>query len=239
MTTVEEDIRFLIQIVKKDIEIQKIKKFLEEAPAHIAEINKKIKGMEDELRESQNAFDKLEKERRHLEREIESQNDKITQKRIEQDAAKTNKVFRALGNEIEYLMKQVDKEEERILTILEAAEARKKEVDASTGKLNEVKDSLSSRGRELEEGMRKSREALKIMEDEKVRILPHLSDRIRRLYNRILGVKGDSGVANLVGDICHGCYSRVPPQRAHEIRKNNQIMTCEVCGRILVYFQAD
>ena len=80
---------------------------------------------------------------------------------------------------------------------------------------------------------------LKIIEDEKIRILPHLSERIRELYKRILKVKGDSGVANLVADICQGCYSRMPPQKAHEVRKNDKITTCEVCGRILVYYPID
>ena len=43
--------------------------------------------------------------------------------------------------------------------------------------------------------------------------------------------------ANIAADICQGCYSRVPPQTAHEVRRNNEIMTCEACGRILVYFE--
>ncbi|MCX5754289.1 MAG: C4-type zinc ribbon domain-containing protein [Candidatus Krumholzibacteria bacterium] len=44
-------------------------------------------------------------------------------------------------------------------------------------------------------------------------------------------------MANLLGDICQGCYSRVPPQRAVEVRRNDQIMNCEVCGRILVHYE--
>jgi len=116
---------------------------------------------------------------------------------------------------------------------------KKGELSAVTEKANSEKGSLSEEKAVLERKMADYETRLKVLKDEKLRILPHLSERIRALYKRILNVKGDSGVANLVADICQGCYSRMPPQKAHEVRKNNQIITCEVCGRILVYYPLD
>ncbi len=239
MASIEDDIQLLIQIVKKDVDIQDKRKFLDGAPEQIKILDKKIKQMDDELAESQSAIDKLDEERRHLEREISAQNDKIKQKRIERENINDNKAFRALNKEIEYLEKLVYKEEERVLQILEQAEVRKKEIAAIQEKINNEKGALLDERKGLEERVVREEEQLEILEDEKVRILPHLSDRINGLYSRILNVKGDSGVANLIGDICQGCYSRVPPQKAHEVRRNNQILTCEVCGRILVYYPID
>ncbi len=151
----------------------------------------------------------------------------------------SNEAFRALNKEIDYLEKMIYKEEERVLEILEQAETRKKELETVTERVNSEKSALSTEKAGLEREMGAFEEQLKVIEDEKLRILPHLSERIRNLYKRILNVKGDSGVANLVEDICQGCYSRMPPQKAHEVRKNNQIITCEVCGRILVYYPLD
>lgn len=239
MASIEDDIQLLIQIVKKDVDIQDKRKFLDGAPEQIKTLDKKIKQMDDELAESQSAIDKLDEERRHLEREISAQNDKIKQKRIERENINDNKAFRALNKEIEYLEKLVYKEEERVLQILEQAEVRKKEIAAIQEKINNEKGVLLDERKGLEERVVREEEQLEILEDEKVRILPHLSERINGLYSRILNVKGDSGVANLIGDICQGCYSRVPPQKAHEVRRNNQILTCEVCGRILVYYPVD
>jgi predicted nucleic acid-binding Zn-ribbon protein len=236
MTPVEEDILLLIQVVKKDIDIQEMRKFLDDAPEQIEMLNKRIKRMDDELAENQKAIEKLEEERRHLEREISAQNDKIKQKRIEIDNINSNEAYRALTKEIEYLEKLVFKEEERVLQILEQAEVKKKEIAVIQEKIHQERGALLDEKKGLEERMVREESRLEIAEDEKVRILPHLSERIKKLYNRILQVKGDSGVANLVEDICQGCYSRVPPQKAHVVRRNNQILTCEVCGRILVYY---
>ena len=234
-----DDIQYLIQIVQKDLDIQKKRRFLEEAPARIKRIKRQAREMEKELEAARGEFDKFEKERRHLEREIKTQNDKIEIKRQEQDKAATNKVFRALGREIEYLSKMVDKEEERVLAILEKTEGKKKQLAEATGDFEQKNNILLDEIAGTEAAVMETEENLEVIEDEKLRVLPHLSQKVRQLYDRISKVKGDSGVANLVGDICQGCYSRVPLQKAHEIRKNDQILTCEVCGRILVYYEPD
>lgn len=239
MTAVEDDIQLLIQIVKKDVDIQERRKFLETAPAKIKEIDFKIKRMDEELKEVQEAVERLNKERRHLEGEIDAQNAKLDRKRAESKDVNSNEAYRALNKEIDYLEKMIYKEEERVLEILEQGETKKKELEAATEKVNSEKGTLSKERAGLEQEMADFETQLKVIEDEKLRILPHLSERIRSLYKRILNVKGDSGVANLEADICQGCYSRMPPQKAHEVRKNNQIITCEVCGRILVYYPLD
>ena len=239
MTAVEDDIQLLIQIVRKDVDIQELRKFLETAPGKIKGIDSKIKQIEADLVEVQEAVERLNKERRHLEGEIDAQNAKLDRKRAESKDVNSNEAFRALNKEIDYLEKMIYKEEERVLEILEQGEGKKRELDAASAKTNDEKAELSGRKEKLEREITESQSRLKVLEDEKLRILPHLSERIRTLYERILKVKGDSGVANLVGDICQGCYSRVPPQKAHEVRKNSQIITCEVCGRILVYYPLD
>lgn len=239
MPEAEEDVKYLIQIVKKDIKIQEKRRFLEDAPAKIKEIEKKIKKIDEELKESSEKLEKLEKEKIHLDMEIKSQNDKIERKKEEQRNVNSNKEYRAINTEIEYMTRVVDKDEERVLAILDEMEAVKKELAVIEKKIADDKSKLLEEKRRIEEEAKKSEDDLKILEDEKVRILPHISEPVRNLYERILKAKGDSGVANLVGDVCQGCFSRIPPQKAHEVRKNNQIIKCEVCGRILVYYPLD
>lgn len=239
MAAVEEDIQLLIQIVRKDVEIENRNKFLEVAPEKISKIDAIIKQMDEELQESKEAFERLNKERRHLEGDIEAQNDKLTNKKVESNKVKTNDAFRALTKEIEYLEKVIYKEEERVLEILEQSEVKRKEVETISERVSSEKGVLLEQKDNLEREKVKCEEELQLLQDEKRRILPHLSDRVKMLYTRISSVKGDSGVANLVNDICQGCYSRVPPQKAHEVRRNDQIMSCEVCGRILVYYPLD
>ena len=237
MPTVEEDIQCLIQIVKKDLEIRERKKLMESLPSRIKAIDRELKRMEEDLDETKQIFERLEQEKRHIERDLKTQQSELTKKRDEQRQVKGNKEYRAILAEIDYITKKVDQEEERMLAILDEGETRRRELQILNEKVAGEKNTLLAEKERLEREIRAADDALKILDDEKIRILPHLSEDVCRLYNRILIAKGDSGVANLVGDICHGCYSRLPMQKAHEVRKNDQILNCEVCGRILVYYE--
>lgn len=237
MPTIEEDIQLLIQIVQKDTDIRERRKLIESVPSRIKAIDRELKRMDEEYAETNKTLDKLERERGQINRDIDAQKQAMEAKRGEQRSVKTNKEFQALMSEIQYLASQIDKEETRLIAIDDESEARKREIKRITDRIANDKSALVAERSSLEGSLREAEDALKIIEDEKLRIMPHISERVRALYARILRAKGDSGVANVVGDICQGCYSRVPPQKALEIRRNDDISTCEVCGRILVYFE--
>jgi uncharacterized protein len=237
MPTVEEDIQFLIQIVKKDLEIKEKKKLLDAMPPRIRAIDRDVKKMDEGLGDTKRIVEKLDAEKRHIEMELKTHHEALEKKKEEQRIIRDNKLYRALTLEIEFINKKVDQAEERMLAILEEGEVRRNEMRVLTEKMSHERSALvAERDRLLREASAVD-DSLKIIEDEKLRILPHISEEIRRLYTRIRAAKGDSGVANLLGDICQGCYSRVPPQRAVEVRRNDQIMNCEVCGRILVHYE--
>lgn len=237
MPTIEEDIQLLIQIVQKDSDIRERRKLIESVPTRIKAIDRELKRMDEEYAETNKTLDKLERERSQINRDIDAQKHSIEAKRNEQRSVKTNKEYQALMIEIQYLASQIDKEETRLIAIDDENETRRREIKRITDRIASEKSTLENEKKSLEGALREAQDALKIIEDEKLRIMPHISERIRALYARILKAKGDSGVANVVADICQGCYSRVPPQKALEIRRNDDIFTCEVCGRILVYYE--
>jgi predicted nucleic acid-binding Zn-ribbon protein len=238
MPTVEEDIQYLIQIVGKDMEIKEKKKLLETIPPRIKAIDREVKKMDESLSDTKQIIEKLDHEKRHIELEIKSYGEDLAKKRAEQATIKDNKLYRAIIAEMEFINKKVNEAEERMMVILEEGEVRRGEIGALTEKMSGERGRLVAERDRLQGEMTAADEALKITEDEKLRIMPHISEEIRRLYARIRTAKGDSGVANLAGDICQGCYSRVPPQTAVEVRRNNRIMKCEVCGRILVHYES-
>jgi len=239
MRTADEDIRFLIQIVKKDLELRENRNILENHPGKIAGIDRKLRQMEERYGEASGALDKLNKEKIRLDQDVEYDNQKIAEKKNEQLSVKNNEEYRAKSLEIDFLVKKIDREESRILEILEEMEAKKKDVEEVTRQIDSEKDALQAERDRLVSAMESAEARLKQLDDEKSRILPVLSDRVRKRYERILKAKGDSGVANLIEDVCQGCYSRVPPQKAHEVRRNDSIITCEACGRILVHYPVD
>jgi predicted nucleic acid-binding Zn-ribbon protein len=237
--TVHDDIQFLIQVARMDLNMKEHNRFLEKTPARIKAIDKEIRDMEERYKEAEAKMEKYKREKIRLDNDVKDDRAKIDDKKTEMLSVNDNTEYRARMAEIQYLEKKIDKEEERILELLDLMEAEKKEVESATEKINSDRDTKLMEKNDLEDGIEVARQELGKLSEEKKRILPLLSDRIRNRYERILRVKGDSGVSNLLEDVCQGCYSRVPPQKAHEVRRNDSIITCEACGRILIYFPVE
>jgi len=239
MVDVKEDIRYLIKLVKKDMAIRDKMSVLERNPAKIEEINRKLDEMDRQVGRKEEELEAVQKEKRHLKGIIDSELDKIRQKKIEESRIESNAAYRAWEHELAYLKKNLDEHEEKMLVDLEKIDRIEEQLNAFRREIDGKKKDLIARREKLEREMQQSREELSIIEDEKLRVMPHISERVRKQYSRVLEAKGDSGVANLRNSICQGCFSKVPPQICHEVRKNDRIIRCENCGRILVYYSTE
>jgi hypothetical protein len=54
-------------------------------------------------------------------------------------------------------------------------------------------------------------------------------------YQRLLGTKAGIAIAEARGESCSGCYMSIPPQVYVNVKKNESIITCPNCGRILYF----
>lgn len=237
--THEEDIRLLIKIACKEALIRDLERILDAAPQRIAAIDREIETLEKKLHQGQESIDKWKREKIRLDDEIRAETSAIEKKQAEQINAKTNEEYRARNLEIEFLKKKIDGAEERILEILDRMDEAGREVDAVTRKINTEKEAMLLQRQEHVDAIERAGSELAALKQEKEQVLAQLSGRTRGFYRRILAVKKNTAVANLIDDICQGCHSRVPPQKSHEVRRNDTMITCEACGRILVYFDSE
>ena len=74
------------------------------------------------------------------------------------------------------------------------------------------------------------------LEAEKPKLLSEVDNGLRRKYQRLLDKYGDVAVTRVEGETCGGWHTQLPPQLVVEVRKNDQLITCQSCGRILIYY---
>ena len=61
-----------------------------------------------------------------------------------------------------------------------------------------------------------------------------LAPRVAALYRKI-AVRHERVVAPVLGGVCYGCFVQVPRRRAHDPGRNEELRTCESCGRFIYY----
>jgi predicted nucleic acid-binding Zn-ribbon protein len=148
---------------------------------------------------------------------------------------KTNQEYTALLHEIATAKSEKDAIEERILILMEEADRLAADLKAAESRLAQV----TREGDQSRASLRSERATL---DAELTRLSAQRADQQARTEPRALAIyeqllKGRRGVAvaQMVGETCMACHVRLRPHVTQRIRRNDEIVQCESCQRILYY----
>ena len=177
----------------------------------------------------------IESQKKNLELEVEAQKQKIAKYSIQQFETKKNDEFKAIGHEIDTCNATITKIEDKELELMEQAEAAQKETLAATQTASEAKKHIDGQITELngrEENFKKELAELTANREE---LAAAVEEDTRNRYERLLQNKGGSVVVGIQHGVCGGCHMKFPQQVVLSCRREEEIVTCPNCGRILYY----
>lgn len=232
----KESLLRLLNLQNIDAELDKLKKVQTDYPEAISDLRGKLETAKQAVDAKKEQASDLEKSRRQLEGELETIQSDLKKHQDRLYEVKTNREYDALQIEIEVLRNRADENETIILegieqhdelkTMLEEEERAYKVQEADyLGQIQDLQSRLDKVDGEAS-GWRKKRLVAEELVDR-----PVLSnyDRIRRV------VKDGIAVVPIGKGSCGGCFRQLPPQQRVEVRRQDRIIRCENCGRILVW----
>jgi predicted nucleic acid-binding Zn-ribbon protein len=99
---------------------------------------------------------------------------------------------------------------------------------------------MEERFKEFEEQTRTQAEQLADNQRERERLIATLPKQMSVLYNRIsTRIRDGVAVAEARNNSCTACFMSLRPQVMAEIRRGEDVITCDNCNRILYYVQAE
>jgi predicted nucleic acid-binding Zn-ribbon protein len=238
MTDVKREIHLLVTIAKLDAELNECRTEASLLPEKIAKTEAEIKIVEKSMADADAHLESMNKEKRTLEQKIQDSGEKLKKLRIQLMEVKKNEEYQAMLHEIGHMEKAIDESEERLLMIMDELDQQGVETGDFKKQKGEAKQQLAAEKDALEQRLERLKKDLARLEGEKPKILVELDPQIRKRYDRILAKLHDFAVTHIADEYCQGCHSRIPPQAAMEVRRNDQIIACQACGRILVHYIA-
>jgi hypothetical protein len=236
MTDLRRELHLLITIAKLDAQLNACRNESGQLPEKIEKIDRNVKAIEKAVSEASAHLEAIKKERRLLEQKLQDSAEKVKKLKVQLMEIKTNKEYQAMLHEIGHTEKDIDENEERLLMLMDELDQQGLETGGFTKQKDEERQRLSAERASLEARLQHLGEDTKRLEGEKPKILAELDPQIKRRYDRILAKLHDFAVTHVVDDVCQGCHSRIPPQAALEVKRNDQIIACQACGRILVHY---
>ena len=177
--------------------------------------------------------------RRELEKQVAVVDTRLAQFEAHKAAVKTNQEFTALLHEIATAKGQKDTIEEQILILLEAADGVTADVKAAERALADAKRDGDTARVALGEERRTLDHELSRLADERKRETAAVQATVLAKYDQILKQRRMLAVAAINGEMCTACYVRLRPAVAQQIRRNEDIIQCDSCQRILYFVPKD
>jgi predicted nucleic acid-binding Zn-ribbon protein len=223
----------LIQLHFLDREIAALNSRLSQIPIQMKEVDRKLDRAQRHVQEKQNLIAENQKKRRELEGDLALIETKRKRYKEQLDGVKTNKEYTGLQHEIELVSQAIREMEDQILAQMEEAEILKVQLDeAQKVKDREEKDLLAEQ-QVIQAESDKLEEAMNQLKGKRRHWISQIPVPILEEYESLASHRKGVALAEARDAICQECQMRIRPQLFQEIRRNDTIITCENCSRIL------
>jgi hypothetical protein len=229
------DLRLAIHLQSLDQRIAELEREIAALPKHVAEIEKQLDQHLRRLEADRSALSGNQKELKKLEGDVQVREQKISKLKDQALQAKTNEVYRAFQHEIEFCEKEIRKFEDRILDLMSESEALEKNVRAAEASLRTEKEQVEREKKDTRDRTAIDRKQLAEGQAERGRAVSRMSPAVYAAYERIRRKRGGVVVAEVVEGLCTACHLVLRPQFYQDVRRNEEVLYCESCGRILYY----
>ncbi len=229
------DLKLVVQLQELDGRVAELTKEVSSLPKHIAEIEKKLESHRRKLEADRAALVANQRDRKKFEGDIQIQEQKVSKLRGQMLEAKTNEQYRAFQHEIEFCEKEIHVAEDRILDLMSESEPLEKNVKAAEAALKVESAQVESEKKSARERTDRDKSKLDELFRERNSITAGLSPSLHSMYERLRKSRGGLAIAEAVDGRCSTCHLSMRLQFFQDLKRGEQVLCCESCGRILIY----
>jgi len=190
-----------------------------------------VAAAKERLAENQNA-------RRAIEKDVAMHQGRLSKYREQAMAVKTNVEYHAIQKEIAHAQGEIKAHEDRMLE-------RMLEADDLTAALKKAESDLAAEQKAVEAD-RKAMQAehgvmqasIERISGERTAIVGALNKQVLLTFEQVSKKRNGIAVAEAKDGICTICHVRLRPQVFNTVRRNEEIVQCDSCNRILYFVAA-
>jgi len=225
------------------IELQNLESAIEESRRRIAAHPQRIADAEARLAHAKEAVDAAKQRlkasqeaRREAEKEAAVYQSRLSKFKDQLSAVKTNKEYQAMQHEIETATKELGSVEETVIERMVEADALTADVKKTEQALAAEQKNIDAEKKTLTEELATVEAALKEATAKKDTLITSLAPPLVALFEQVSRARKGVAIALATRDgLCSACHVRLRPQVFQEVRRNDQIIQCASCNRILYY----
>jgi predicted nucleic acid-binding Zn-ribbon protein len=224
----------LVELQKTDTNLRRLKRSLETSAERRAAIEQEFEEHAFSVREVQNRRDSLDVKRVDLERQIAENKTHLTRADRNLKHSQNQKEYETAMRETDALQKQIAAFETQVVESLTESEGVEKELEERAEEINTLDAKRDAALGEFDAEMKKYKTEFDAATKHRKTAFETLPARLASIYDRMAQRSRDGiAVAEVIGGACSACYMSLRPQVQLNVKKGDEIITCENCTRIL------
>lgn len=229
----------LLILQDRDKRLLELKSALARVPAERTALAEREGALAAGVEEARDAMRHAEADRKKAELEAAAKQAQVQKYKTQLLEIKNNDQFHALQHEIAATEAEIRQIEDREIGFMELVETLQHKVKAaenlqkeSAGQILLQKKDLATREAAMNveiEGLVKERTAL----------AADLEEETRARYERIFAHRNGQAVVAVAHGMCSGCHLKLTTQAIHDALRDDALVTCINCGRLLFHARGD
>ena len=226
----------LIALQNADTNIRRLQTEIQSIPQRRAEIEREFDQRAFEIRALEERRDTARHERQRVETEIFEQRQRAERADRNLMAAKKPDEYTAAIREADAARKQISAFETQVLEQMEVSDQAEKDLTERAPEVQNLRSEMEASFKAFDEQVRAQEQQLGAARAERERLMKELPKTMSSLYNRISArIRDGVAVAEARNGACTACYMALRPQVMADVRRGEEVITCDNCNRILYY----
>ena len=230
----------LIALQNLDTTIRRLEKELEAIPQRRAEIENEFDQRAFQIRALENQRDEAKHNRVRLENEVIDQRTRAERAERNLMSSKKQDEYTAAIREADAARKQISTLETQVLEQMESFEKAEAALEERADEIASLNSDREARLKAFDEETQTQSAQLIVSRRDREQLFANLPKAMSTMYSRISArIRDGVAVAEARNRSCTACFMSLRPQVMAEIRRGEDIITCDNCGRILYWVPSE
>lgn len=234
------ELQELVALQKLDTTIRTLQKELEAIPQRRAEVESEFDQRAFEIRALETSRDEARHTRARVESEISEQKTRVERAERNLMSSKKPEEYTAAIREADAARKQISALETQILEQMEIFDKAENSLKERADEIASLNTDREARLKTFDDSTKAQSDQLQISIGERDRIFNALPKQLSAQYKRISArIRNGIAVAEARNGSCTACFMALRPQAMSQVRRGEELVTCDNCNRILYYAATD
>jgi uncharacterized protein len=232
---VNPDLQHLIQLQDLDLAAERVRRRIADIPGAIAALDDRLSERTAAVAAVKAKIDASQGARREIEKELAAVQGRLSKYKDQLMEVKTNKEYQAMQHEIAAAEQAVRGHEDRLLDRMEEQETLAADAKAADAALKAAQAEVANDKKALEAERVELNRTVEQQTAERAALAAQISAPALKLFDYVATHRKGVALSEARAGSCTQCHVRLRPQVFNEVRRNDSLIQCDSCSRILFF----